>query len=269
MIIPKNFGLKISGIYKITNIINNKFYIGSSVNIYQRLKHHYSDLKNNKHGNKYFLRSYIKYGKNNFKVEILEEATKELLLIKEQYYINILKPEYNLMIDVVGNKLTEISRKQISKTLKAKYLNGELKSRTTDNEEIIIYNSNCECCGKYKSRKDAANALLILYPNLKLNHLEIKIRALVRNYISNSRTNFGVFKDHYILTENTPCVLIEKLAPVRTPIQSECIITKEIIKHNSVTDCVKFFKSSKNTIYLRVRSGELLNKRYKLTLIEK
>jgi group I intron endonuclease len=98
MIIPKNFGLKISGIYKITNIVNNKFYIGSSVDIYHRLKHHYSDLKNNKHGNKYFLRSYIKYGKNNFNVEILEEVPKELLLIKEQYYKDLYKNTNDFII---------------------------------------------------------------------------------------------------------------------------------------------------------------------------
>lgn len=270
MIIPKNFGLKISGIYKITNIVNNKFYIGSSINIYQRLKHHYSDLKNNKHGNKYFLRSYIKYGKNNFIVEILEEVPKELLLIREQYYIDTLKPKYNLMIDVIGNKLTEKSRKQISKTLKKKYLKGELLVKnSTDIENIIIYDKNCKCFDTYKSRKEAAKALLLLYPNLKLSTLEIKIRSLIRNYRENSRSKFGVFKNHYILKEQTPCIVIEKLAPVRTPVQSECIITKEIIKHNSITDCVKFFKSSKVTIYSRIKSGELLNKRYKLTLIEK
>jgi hypothetical protein len=269
MIIPKNFGLKISGIYKITNIVNNKFYIGSSVDIYHRLKHHYSDLKNNKHGNQYFLRSFLKYGKNNFIVEIIEKTPKELLLIREQYYIDILKPHYNILLDVIGNIPSEKSRKQISETLKYKYLIGEIKPRTNDTEKILIYNSKCDCCGKYNSRKEAAKALLLLYPNLKLERLEITIRTLIRKYVCNNRSNFGVFKDHYILKVNTPCVLIEKLAPVRTPVQSECIVTKEIVKHNSVTDCVKFFKSSKGTIYSRIKSGELLNKRYKLTLIEK
>jgi group I intron endonuclease len=270
MQIPKNFGLKISGIYKITNIINNKFYIGSSNDIYHRLKHHYSDLKNNKHHNKYLLRSFKKHGKNNFKVEIIEKVEQKLLIKREQYYIDILKPEYNLILDVVGNKLTESSKKQISKTLKNKYLNGELLVKnSTDIENIIIYDKNCKCFDTYKSRKEAAKALLLLYPNLKLSTLEIKIRSLIRNYRENSRSKFGVFKNHYILKEETPCLVIEKLAPVRTPVQSECIITKEIIKHNSVTDCVKFFKSSKVTIYSRIKSGELLNKRYKLTLIKK
>ena len=95
MQIPKNFGLKISGIYKITNIVNNKFYIGSSSDIYHRLKHHYSDLKNNKHHNKYLSRSFKKHGKANFKVEIIEKVEQKLLIEKEQYYIDTLKPEYN------------------------------------------------------------------------------------------------------------------------------------------------------------------------------
>ena len=36
------------GIYKITNSINNKCYIGKSINIYYRIKSHITDLNRNK-----------------------------------------------------------------------------------------------------------------------------------------------------------------------------------------------------------------------------
>ena len=268
MIIPKNFGLKISGIYKITNIVNNKFYIGSSNDIYHRLKHHYSDLKNNNHHNKYLLRSFQKYNKDNFKVEIIEIVEQSLLIEREQYYIDTLKPQYNLMLDVINNKLTESSKKQISETLKKQYLTGKLVVKnSTDIEEVIIYDFNCKCINKFKSRKKAAKFLLLLYPNFKLDRLEIKIRLLMRGYAKSTRSKLGVFKNHYILPSSKSCIIAKKLGPVRTIVESECILTNKIIQHDSITDCVKYFKSSKVTIYSRIKDQKLLYNQYKLKLI--
>lgn len=41
----------IVGIYSITNKVNNKIYIGQSVNIYNRWKSHICELNNNHHYN--------------------------------------------------------------------------------------------------------------------------------------------------------------------------------------------------------------------------
>ena len=75
------------GVYKITNIITNKFYIGSSNNIQERIKTHFRGLKNNRHPNKHLQSSYNKYGKDNFIVDILEECQD--IIAREQYYIDI------------------------------------------------------------------------------------------------------------------------------------------------------------------------------------
>ena len=75
------------GVYKITNIITNKFYIGSSNNIQERIKTHFKELKNNRHPNKHLQSSYNKYGKDNFIVDILEECQD--IIAREQYYIDI------------------------------------------------------------------------------------------------------------------------------------------------------------------------------------
>ena len=78
------------GIYKIINIINNKCYVGSSINIISRWNQHKKDLKSNKHHSIKLQRSYNKYGENNFKYEIIEECEKGLLLIREKYNIDLL-----------------------------------------------------------------------------------------------------------------------------------------------------------------------------------
>ena len=80
------------GIYKITNKINGKSYIGQSNNIERRLKEHkYISSETNKSLKK----AYKKYGKENFEFSILEQCKLEELDEKEIYYISTLKPKYN------------------------------------------------------------------------------------------------------------------------------------------------------------------------------
>lgn len=82
-----------TGIYKITNNINNKCYIGQSIHIEKRLKEHKKrafcgDEKTNKEYNKALYRAFRKYGLENFTFEILITCEKHLLDELETYYIN-------------------------------------------------------------------------------------------------------------------------------------------------------------------------------------
>lgn len=65
-----------SGVYIILNIINNKYYIGSSKNVYIRLREHKSNLKGNKHENQRLQNAVNKYGINNFEFESVKAATE-------------------------------------------------------------------------------------------------------------------------------------------------------------------------------------------------
>lgn len=72
----------ICGIYKITNKINGKPYIGQSVSINNRWSVHKATKDN------YLIhRALQKYGRNNFSFEILEECSEQELDEKEIYYI--------------------------------------------------------------------------------------------------------------------------------------------------------------------------------------
>lgn len=95
---------KVSGIYKITNIVNNKFYIGSTTNLYRRICEHRLALSKNKHSNQHLQNAYNKYGIENFKVFVLESNVDLLILrSKEGEYLQQLKPEYNIAdVDVSG-----------------------------------------------------------------------------------------------------------------------------------------------------------------------
>lgn len=81
------------GIYKLT--INNKIYIGSAKNIGIRLSKHLLDLERNKHHSIYLQRAWNKY--QNINVEIIEICNN--IIEREQYYIDTLKPHFNLCMN--------------------------------------------------------------------------------------------------------------------------------------------------------------------------
>jgi len=79
---------KMKAIYKITNLVNGKFYLGSSKNINKRKSVHFSSLRYNKHHCLYLQRAYNKYGKENFRFEIIKECKD--CLREEQEYLDTL-----------------------------------------------------------------------------------------------------------------------------------------------------------------------------------
>lgn len=78
------------GIYKISNLINNKVYIGQSVDIHKRWNNHRSAYQNPKaHEYNYYLyRSMRKYGIENFNFEVIEECAIDELNQREIYWID-------------------------------------------------------------------------------------------------------------------------------------------------------------------------------------
>lgn len=101
--------IKKAGIYKITNLLNNKVYVGSSIDVKYRISRHRHDLNKNIHDNKHLQSSWNKYGKNNFKFEILIYCDKKVLLNLEQFFIDYFRSNdcdfgYN-MCAIAGNCL--------------------------------------------------------------------------------------------------------------------------------------------------------------------
>ena len=100
-----------TGIYIITNIINNKIYIGSSSYcISNRITVHKRFLKQNNHDNSYLQASYNKYGLENFKFEILEVCDKINCIEREQYWMDLYK-SYNRNI---GFNINEIANSRLN-----------------------------------------------------------------------------------------------------------------------------------------------------------
>ena len=84
-----------TGIYKITNLINNKCYIGRSKNIQERWNEHCRESslpqtiwdRNARGEQTYFHKALRKYGKEAFSFEIIEQCLEEELNEREIYWI--------------------------------------------------------------------------------------------------------------------------------------------------------------------------------------
>ena len=95
------------GIYKFTNKINGKIYIGQSIHIEKRFQEHCQQAK---HSPKTIFHTALqKYGIENFLFEIIELCEDSQLDDKEQYYINkynSLTPNgYNIQLGGVDNHI--------------------------------------------------------------------------------------------------------------------------------------------------------------------
>lgn len=131
------------GIYKITNKVNNKVYIGQSVNIEQRWKDHRTRAfqVDEEYINNHLYRSIRKYGLINFTFEILEECDKEELDSKEIKWIDYFdstnsQKGYNKTKG--GSSAVTISKLTDEQVLEI--YNLLLNSTLTQNEIAIKYN---------------------------------------------------------------------------------------------------------------------------------
>lgn len=112
-----------SGIYKITNIINSKFYIGSSVDLQKRKREHFRFLNKNSHGNNLLQKQYNKYGNNNLIFEILENIDCEKLIEAEQKYLDLYYDNQKQCLNLcptarnmLGFKFSDESKQKMSKS---------------------------------------------------------------------------------------------------------------------------------------------------------
>jgi group I intron endonuclease len=156
---------KISGIYKIINKINGKYYIGSSTNIVgsnNRWDRHKRSLNKNKHHNIHLQRAWNKYGKENFEFIIVEKISRAELINREQHYLNIAKKElnkcYNIKFVADGTNFRK-SYDRYSIALKLFYKNNpeeKYKRTIACHTETAIHKRSISLKNYFKNNPDAA-----------------------------------------------------------------------------------------------------------------
>jgi hypothetical protein len=133
------------GIYKISFLKEEHFYIGSTTeSIKRRFLRHYRDLKNKKHCNKILQKAFEKYNET-IKLKVLENCPSQDCIIREQHWIDTLKPVYNIC-KIAGN------------TLGIKPSKNSLKATS---KEIDMFNVKGDYLKSFESIKQASRELSI------------------------------------------------------------------------------------------------------------
>lgn len=106
-------------IYSITNTVNGKRYVGSSVSSYKRFATHKSALKMNAHHNTHLQRAWNKYGQNTFVFAVIEECDDAVRYQREQFWMDTLNTTsqqygYNIRPQADGHRLSDETKAKLS-----------------------------------------------------------------------------------------------------------------------------------------------------------
>ena len=113
-----------SGIYKITCTANKRIYVGSAINLQQRKRQHWRELRLNTHYNQHLQRAWNKYSEQAFIFEILEFTLEISRDAREQYWLDKLKPfgrkGFNIARDTTTPWRTPEVRKKIGDAMRGR-----------------------------------------------------------------------------------------------------------------------------------------------------
>ncbi len=123
-------------IYKISNNVNDKIYIGSSVKFSIRCNQHKFHLLKNSHFNKKLQNHVNKYGFDSLVFEIIESDCKNLI-DREQFYIDLLNPFFNIRKIAESNFGLKRTNEQKVFMVKQRNLRNGYKKGWTHSKETI------------------------------------------------------------------------------------------------------------------------------------
>jgi len=180
-----------SGIYRWMNQVNGKSYIGSSVNLEKRFRVYYSinALESSILRAKSKISSaLLKYGYSNFSTplrgvqgrfhqpsqEIIEYVPSSEVISREQYYIDLLKPEYNIL-PAAGSRHGYKSSPETIEKLK-------IFSKTQEHiERLNSHNSSAEQQERLRIHNSSQEHLERLLKNSLLKARKVKVLDTLSN----------------------------------------------------------------------------------------
>jgi group I intron endonuclease len=210
-------------VYRWVNLVNNKTYIGSSINFSVRLYKYYS-LKHLIENKTPIHNALVKYGYSKFKLEILEYCNINNVILREQYYFDHLKPEYNILEKAGSSlgfkhnektlnffrderKVSEVTKKNLSLAATGRILSEEDKDKLSNKRKgiklseetkakisastisligvsVLVKNINTQVETEYKSLTEAAKAI-----------------SVSRTAVSKAMSTGKILKKFYIITK--------------------------------------------------------------------
>ena len=216
-----------SGIYRWVNNLNGKTYVGSAINLSKRLGSYFNEKELNRNPRP-IQDALLKYGHQNFTLEILEYCSKAKLLEREQFYLDLLIPDYNILkyaYSLLGFKHSE-------ETLE------KLKTNVVSPEHKEILSSIHK--GKLVSEE-------------------------TRNKLAVATASYR--KNNPLTTEALANITAKTLAREGVSVSVLNTQTNKIKKFSNQTEAGEFLGVTRQAIYNAVKRGSLINGIYLVTKI--
>lgn len=211
-----------SGIYRWTNLLNGNSYIGSSVNLEIRLRNYYSNSYLSHHKNLAINRALLNHGYSNFSLEIIEYCEKEKAVSREQYYMDFLKPEYNILPTAGSSLGFRHSEETLIKMRDRKHT-----------EETLI---------KMRGRKNSEETLI-----------KMRVSALYRKNYEENRKKMSEIHKGKVLSEETKTKM-SLYHPKRMRIEVTDLVLNTSAVFNSIRGAAKALNTSHTAIIKNIDS---------------
>ena len=256
------------GVYFIRNKINEKFYVGHSVDIKYRFRRHLYELKRNIHHCQYLQRAWNKYGEDNFEFIIYKEcSTEEESQDLEQYFIDNYKDViYNVSNNarLGGDLLTDNPNRD--KIIKKRTITRQKKyDSMTKEEKILIYGKFGEknpMYGKKRSKelKEKISKAHKGIPNYIKNKTykeyfgEEKASEIKKKMIENRRSYEGENNPFYGKTHTKETLeYLREINLGKKPPNMKKVIINDVI-YESVAEASRQLNVCPATIIYRIKS---------------
>ena len=246
------------GVYRWTHLASEKCYVGSSVDLSRRLKNYYNisfltlEIKKN---NSRIYRALVKYGYSKFKLEVLEYCEPNILIDREQYYLDLLNPEYNIL-KVAGSRFgvkhskasIEKMRITASKTFKSPEFLAKLSKGQSNGTKVEVTDIETNTSTTYHAIRAAARAL-----DINKTYIEYYI------YLKQDKPVLGRYTFKLVSLnsagENTNIVNEEKVQKTAMKVEATNVGTKEVITYSSISAAARALNYRQSSIWFFIKAN--------------
>jgi hypothetical protein len=240
----------------------------------------------------------LKYGYSGFKLEILEYCNQmEEVLTREQYYLDLLKPEYNILKQAgssLGFRHTEETRALMSISAKNKPAVSEetkVKLREIAQNRFNILKKGNRLGSththseetKAKMAESAKNRVLSKETKAKLSEIaknrvlteetKAKLSEIAKNRVLTEETKARVSKMHTYRSKESKEKDVERLKEFSRarsrPVEVTNVLTNETIIYSSISQAASGLDVYPNSVRNALKSGKLIKKTYKTSYVSK
>lgn len=209
----------------------------------------------NKHQNCHLQNAWNKYGEDKFHFSIVELCPTDSLLIKEQYFIDMLNPEYNQTVTAGKVEMNNDMKQKLSVSVTQAYKEGRLQKTI---KPIYQYDLRGNYINKYSSLTEASNTLNIPISNISnAAHKKCNIAGgYVWRFYRVDKLNVWFNRMGRLLTKEPYRKRMRNIVAYKND---------EVLRFSSTKEAIKALGCTKNQLYKALTLERLLFRTIKVS----